>query len=115
MTLLTMNKSHNMSKMLVVCFMIALCICSTIVPCFAVGDGGAAVEAAIGAVMDIITLAARWVGAIISLWGVFQIIMAMRREDSEAISKQIMTVVVGAALIAFGFGAEELLADIMAG
>lgn len=113
MNLLTMNKSHNFAKIFVVCLMVAMCICSTLMPCFALGGNPPALEAAIDAVMDIVTLAARWVGAIISLWGVFQIIMAMRREDSEAISKQIMTVVVGAVLIAFGFGARDLLDTIV--
>ena len=62
-----------------------------------------------GYVTNILATAAKYVGAVISAWGIFQIIMAMRREDSEAISKQIMTVVVGAALVAFGFAAPGLI------
>lgn len=116
MNLLTMNKFHNTAKMLIVGLMIAMCLCSVVMPCFAfLDDEPAALTAAVDAVMGIVTMAAKWVGAIISLWGVFQIIMAMRREDSEAISKQIMTVVVGAVLIAFGFAAPALLETIMVG
>ena len=109
MTLQTLNKSNRMSKMMVVCAMIAICLACAIVPAYA-----DALSSAMEYVTNILATAAKYVGAVISAWGIFQIIMAMRREDSEAISKQIMTVVVGAALVAFGFAAPELINSLAA-
>lgn len=60
-------------------------------------------------VKDLLTSAATIVGAVIAAWGIFQMILAFRREDSEGISKQITTVVVGALLIGFGLGVGELI------
>ena len=114
MTLQTMTKSHRMHKMLVVAMMIVFCLCASVLPCFAgnvqpVEMNMTGLNTAMGYVLAVLTSAAKWVGAVISAWGIFQIIMAMRREDSEAISKQIMTVVVGAVLIAFGLAAPQLI------
>lgn len=124
MTLLTIAKSNRFHKLLVVAMMIIFCLATTVLPCFAAGTGGTGgtgadvqpiememtgLNTAMGYVMTVLTTAARWVGAVISAWGIFQIIMAMRREDSEAISKQIMTVVVGAVLIAFGIAAPNII------
>lgn len=59
-------------------------------------------------VINIVSTAALYIGIVIVLWGVFQIILAFRREDSEGISKQITTVVVGGVLVGFGAIAEQL-------
>lgn len=59
-------------------------------------------------VVEIVGTAALYIGIIICLWGIFQIVLAFRREDSEGISKQITTVIVGAVLCAFGGLAENL-------
>ena len=59
-------------------------------------------------VLTIIQTAAKYIGAVIILWGVFQIILAFRREDSEGISKQITTVVVGGILLGFGLTATTI-------
>lgn len=59
-------------------------------------------------VISIISRAALYIGIVIVLWGVFQIVLAFRREDSEGISKQITTVVVGGVLVGFGAIAESL-------
>lgn len=59
-------------------------------------------------VLNIVGTAARYIGAVIILWGIFQIILAFRREDSEGISKQITTVVVGGVLLGFGFAAPSI-------
>ena len=55
-------------------------------------------------VFDIVGTASLYIGAIISIWGIFQMILAFRREDSEGIGKQITTVVVGAVLVTFKVG-----------
>lgn len=128
MTLLSIANSQRFHKLMVVAFVLLFCLATTVMPCFAAGTGGAGDSAtgiqpvememaglnqAMGYVLTILTTAAKWVGAVISAWGVFQIIMAMRREDSEAISKQIMTVVVGAVLIAFGLAAPQLISTLI--
>lgn len=110
MTIRTLNKQHRALKCFTLCFMVAIMMSFMISPCFAIASAG--LGAVMKIVVDIVTTAATYVGAIISIWGIFQIIMAMRREDSEAISKQIMTVVVGAVLIGFGTLMEPLLGQL---
>ena len=61
-----------------------------------------ALDTVIGIVTEIVGKAATYIGVVIVIWGVFQIILAFRREDSEGISKQITTVVVGGVLAGFG-------------
>lgn len=75
---------------------------------FAGGETEAALGSVLGKVMEIIEMAAKYIGIVIVLWGVFQIVLAFRREDSEGISKQITTVVVGAVLTTFGFFGRSL-------
>ena len=108
MNLLTM-KDSRMHKLIVVAMMIAMFVCGSVVPCFASNLDTTGVSTVMDTVIDILSTASLYVGIIISLWGVFQIILAMRREDSEAISKQIMTIVVGAVLIGFGATADSLM------
>lgn len=66
-------------------------------------------------VINLIANAAKYVGIVIILWGVFQIILAFRREDSEGISKQITTVVVGGVLTGFGATANALYGQLKGG
>lgn len=68
------------------------------------------VNAIVAEVIKLITSVAKAAGLIIALWGAFQCIMAFRREDSEGISKQITTIIVGAILAGFG-----LLAPVLQG
>ena len=75
--------------------MVAMMMCGSLGMVFAL-------DTVMNIVVDIITKAALYIGIIITLWGVFQIILALRREDSEGISKQITTIVVGGALTALG-------------
>lgn len=63
---------------------------------------GGALGNVMNIVMNIVGDAAKYIGAVIVIWGVFQIVLAFRREDSEGISKQITTVVVGGVLVGFG-------------
>jgi uncharacterized membrane protein HdeD (DUF308 family) len=103
------NKTKWISKQTVirsiaivgVLILAALFISGSISPAFAVNKTG--VNEAMKYVIDILVTAAKYVGAVIALWGIFQIILALRREDSEGVSKQIITVVVGGALTGLGF------------
>ncbi len=114
MNLRTMKESR-MNKLMVVALMIAMFVCGSVMPALAGGGGMdmSGVDTVMDTVIQILSTAALYVGVVISLWGVFQIILAMRREDSEAISKQIMTVVVGAVLIGFGATADTLMSTFM--
>lgn len=93
---------------LVAVFFVTFAMAIGIVPAFAAGTGAGvtggttALNNVVNTVIGIIATAALYIGIIIVLWGVFQIILAFRREDSEGISKQITTVVVGAVLTGFG-------------
>jgi len=80
-------------------------------PAFAAATG--ALDGVMDIVIDIVSKAALYIGIVIVLWGVFQIILAFRREDSEAIGKQITTVVVGGVLVGFGAIAEQLYAALV--
>ena len=79
-----------------------------IVPAMAAAAGG--INTVMTVVIDIVSTASKAIGVVIVIWGVFQIILAMRREDSEAIGKQITTVVVGGVLTGFGLIANNLYA-----
>lgn len=83
---------------------------SGMLPAFAdnVDINTGALDSVMHVVLQIITKAALYIGIVIVLWGVFQIVLAFRREDSEGISKQITTVVVGAVLVGFGAFANPL-------
>lgn len=108
----TENKKNwirfGLVAMLFTCFF-ALMTYGGVAELFATGAGAAGqintdpLKTVMDTVIAIITTAALYVGIVIILWGVFQIVMAMRREDSEAISKQITTIVVGAVLISLKF------------
>lgn len=75
----------------------------------------AGAQAAVDKIIEIVCTAAKYIGAVIALWGVFQIILALRREDSEGISKQIITVVVGGSLVGFGAFAPDLFSQLLGG
>lgn len=77
-------------------------------PILAGGTDLSAVDGIMTTVLDLVGGAAKYVGAVIILWGVFQMILAFRREDSEGISKQITTIVVGGLLLGFGLGVPAL-------
>ena len=120
--ILTKYNQHNaitrifaIALLFFVCF--SLATTTGIAPVFASGAGGGAGGAAIDTtaidtvmdtIIDIIGTAALYIGIVIALWGVFQIVMALRREDSEGIGKQITTVVVGGVLIGFGAFADSI-------
>jgi uncharacterized membrane protein HdeD (DUF308 family) len=82
-----------------------------IVPAFALEEVDietGALDGVMNTVVSIVSTAALYIGIVIVLWGVFQIVLAFRREDSEGISKQITTVVVGAVLTGFGTFADNI-------
>jgi uncharacterized membrane protein HdeD (DUF308 family) len=114
----TLTKASNKSALTKIClialvatFFVTFAVALGIVPAFA-GAGvpvdTGALDSVMGTVISIVSTAALYIGIVIVLWGVFQIILAFRREDSEGISKQITTVVVGAVLTGFGAFAESI-------
>lgn len=79
-----------------------------IVPIFA-NNSNNTLNQIVGTVVGIVKTAALYIGIIVVIWGVFQIILAMRREDSEGISKQVTTIVIGSLLVAFGAFIDDIL------
>ena len=102
------NLKHYGLIALAIAVLVALVASTGIGPALA-GDGETALAAVMGVVVGIVKTAATAIGAVIVLWGVFQIVLAFRREDSEGISKQITTVVVGTILCGFGIFVDDLL------
>lgn len=95
-----MKRSHTktvLTTILIATLMMAA-TATGILPVFATD----AVEGLMTELISVITSAAGYVGMIIIAWGAFQMIMAFRREDSEGISKQVITVVVGGLLLGLG-------------
>lgn len=85
------------------------------VPIFAQADSNGTLNQIVGTVVGIVKTAALYIGIIVVIWGVFQIILAMRREDSEGISKQVTTIVIGSLLVAFGAFINKILSALGVG
>lgn len=115
-TLTSINRREQLTRFglaaLVMAVFIAFTIASGVLPAFADIELGG-LDTVMDIVVTIISKAALYVGIVIILWGVFQIVMALRREDSEAIGKQITTVVVGGVLVGFGAIAESLYSNLV--
>jgi hypothetical protein len=90
-------------KMALIAMVMVLFVFFTVAPGMTAFAGGDALELVMEKVLEVISSAALYVGIVICLWGAFQVIMALRREDSEGVSKQIITIVVGGVLIGFRF------------
>lgn len=110
-----LTKSSNTGMLKKVClialvatFFVTFAVAMGIVPSFAAPIDTGALDSVMDTVIEIVSTAAKYIGIVIVLWGVFQIILAFRREDSEGISKQITTVVVGAVLTGFGLFANTI-------
>lgn len=105
---LTTNKKQNvLNKFVMVALMVAFAVAFAATPAVSFVAAGA-LDTVMDKIIEIISTAALYIGIVIVLWGVFQIVLAFRREDSEGISKQITTVVVGGVLTGFGAVAEGL-------
>ena len=96
------NKIKSISKRSIA-IVVVLVIAALLISGSIAAVSADALSTAMDSVLTIIETAAKYVGIVIALWGIFQIILALRREDSEGISKQIITVVVGATLTTIGF------------
>ena len=115
-TLIATNKREQwirfgLAFMLIAAFA-SFAIVSGMAPAFAAAD---VLDNVMNTIIGIISDAAFFIGLAIVLWGAFQIVLAFRREDSEGISKQITSVVVGGVLVGFGAVADELYASLNAG
>ena len=103
----TMLKKFALIALVLTAFT-ALLASTGMLPALAANVSTTALDSVMDIVIDVIGKAALYIGIVIVLWGVFQIVLAFRREDSEGISKQITTVVVGGVLITFGALAKNL-------
>ena len=116
----TLTKASSASMLKKIClialvatFFVTFAVAMGIVPSFAAAVDTGALDSVMDTVIGIVSTAALYIGIVIVLWGVFQIILAFRREDSEGISKQITTVVVGAVLTGFGAFAETIYSSLV--
>jgi hypothetical protein len=113
---LTVRRSEQIKHFaliaLAMAILVAFALSIGIAPALADGgevEGEVALNQVLGVVVNIVKTAGTTIGAVIVIWGVFQIVLAFRREDSEGISKQITTVVVGTILVGFGIFIKDLL------
>lgn len=116
----TLTESKNRSAFTKIClialvavFFVTFAVSMGIVPAFADEIDTGALNTVMNTVVDIVSTAALYIGIVIVLWGIFQIVLAFRREDSEGISKQITTVVVGAVLTGFGAFANTIYTSLL--
>jgi hypothetical protein len=107
---LAKNRHENLTRFGFISLLLAMfCFCAitfSMSPVLAIDTSG--LDNVMDIVIDLVGTAALYVGIGVALWGLFQIIMAFRREDSEGISKQLTTVIVGAVLIGFGASVEAI-------
>lgn len=109
----TMLKKFALIALVLTAFT-ALLASTGMLPALAANVSTTALDSVMDIVIDVIGKAALYIGIVIVLWGVFQIVLAFRREDSEGISKQITTVVVGGVLVTFGALAKSLYTTLKA-
>jgi hypothetical protein len=104
---LTANRRDQLIRLGSIALLIAMFVLFAAAPAM-LSVNAATMDKLMTTVINLISDAAKYVGIVIILWGIFQIILAFRREDSEGISKQITTVVVGGVLTGFGVTAKQL-------
>lgn len=97
---------------LMMVMLFTLTVQTGVLPAFAATQNDT-LNAVMQQVVDLVTTASLYIGIVIVIWGIFQVIMAFRREDSEAISKQFMTIAVGAILVTFGAFAEGIITSLL--
>ena len=106
---LATTRMEKITKVVVVALLVAVMMAFGMAPSITSAFAStAAIEKVMDVVVDVVGKASLYIGIVICLWGVFQIILAFRREDSEGISKQITTVIVGGVLVTFGATAKSL-------
>lgn len=110
---MTLNSTRHdaIKRFALIAMALIMCAAMAIAPSISFVYATDALEGLMGTVVGLVTDAAFYIGLVIIIWGVFQIVLAFRREDSEGISKQITTVVVGGVLLGFGEIAQGLIDD----
>ena len=102
------TKTRRKQMMIFVPIMMMIMMFGMSIMCLA-GEDGDAVGMLVSEFSGMLKTAGTTIGAIIAVWGIFQCILAMKREDAEGIQKNVIVVVVGALLITFSQTAERLI------
>lgn len=99
------NRSNKAKRFMLIAMVMMMAMAMTVAPALSIVSANVVnnttMQSLLNTVVTLVSTAAAYVGVVIIIWGVFQMILAFRREDSEGISKQITTVVVGGVLIGF--------------
>ena len=78
----------------------------------AINPDGISIEEIMGSVLGIIFTVAMYIGIILAVWGLFQLVMSLKNDDAEAKSRATQLMVVGIVLIGLKGLASVLLSKI---
>lgn len=107
-----MTKILNRYRCLIAIVMIVAVLFSCCVLSFAddVKDNNqTAAEELIKAIVTIMQWIAGMIGAVLLVWGIIQLVLAIRNEDGDSKSRAIMLIIVSIALIAIGVAINPLV------
>lgn len=95
------------------CTAAAMSAMMTIAPVMcAINPDGISIEEIMGTVLGIIFTVAVYIGIILAVWGLFQLVMSLKNDDAEAKSRATQLMVVGIVLIGLKGLAGVLLSKI---
>lgn len=95
------------------CTAAAMSAMMTIAPVMcAINPDGISIEEIMGTVLGIIFTVAMYIGIILAVWGLFQLVMSLKNDDAEAKSRATQLMVVGIVLIGLKGLAGVLLSKI---
>lgn len=95
------------------CTAAAMSAMMTIAPVMcAINPDGISIEEIMGTVLGIIFTVAMYIGIILAMWGLFQLVMSLKNDDAEAKSRATQLMVVGIVLIGLKGLAGVLLSKI---
>lgn len=84
----------------------------TVAPVAMINPDGVNIEEIMGSVLGIIFTIAMWVGVVMSVFGLFSLVLAFKNDDADAKSRATQTFIVGASLIGLKTLAGVLLTKI---
>lgn len=95
------------------CTAAAMSAMMTVAPVMcAINPDGISIEEIMGSVLGIIFTVAMYIGIILAIWGLFQLVMSLKNDDAEAKSRATQLMVVGIVLIGLKGLASVLLGKI---
>lgn len=95
------------------CAAAAMSAMMTVAPVMcAINPDGISIEEIMGSVLGIIFTVAMYIGIILAVWGLFQLVMSLKNDDAEAKSRATQLMVVGIVLIGLKGLASVLLSKI---